>query len=586
MFNAKYIKCALCLFFSVYADSIVVYPAKKIITMNPAQPEANAVAVKDGKILDVGMFSQIVSELTDYVVDQRFEKDIIVPGFIEAHMHPQIAGFLWQYIYVGYYDRYDPDGNLIVGCKTKKQVLERIAKAVEQKKDKNGWIIAWGYQSEFYGHDPLVVDELDPISRHYKVMVENANMHALYVNSAVFKDIGIDTDTSIPGVSVVEGKFTGELLELKAMNLALACLPGITFKDMCNITRSASRLAHRVGVTTMVDAALGFSFLTHGLQAYQHEVPKSDFPQRVVMFPVNVWVNHVGIDFIQELYKKNNDKLSFDAVKFFTDGSLHCHTAHLQWPFYHHCGCNGMENLSTEELKKQWLKFHEAGLRVAVHVNGSQAIEQALQAAKYILDIYPRFDHRHSFEHTQMATENQLERMATLGVVSNFFINHMYYWGDTHIKNLGLTRAQNLNPLQSALRHGVRFSVHSDASVTPVDPLFSMWAATNRISASGNVLGKHQCISAYEALKAVTLDAAYLLHKDNVLGSIEIGKYADFTILDQNPLEVDKKKIKDIKVKATILGGRIFSVYVPGSWRYLKLNSACRKILQQCRLSL
>ncbi|MEX0849451.1 MAG: amidohydrolase [Candidatus Dependentiae bacterium] len=554
--------------------------------MNSTQPEANAVAVKDGKIFDVGMFSRIISELTDYVVDQRFEKNIIVPGFIEAHMHPQVTGFLWQYLYVGYYDRHDPNGNLIVGCKTKQQVLERIAKAVEQKRDKNGWIIAWGYQSEFYGHEPLVVDELDPISRHYKVMVENANMHALYVNSAVLEEIGIDTDTEIPGVSLFEGKFTGELLELQAMRLALAHLPEITIKDMCNITRAASRLAHRVGVTTMVDAACGLAFLTHGLEAYQHEVPKSDFPQRVVLFPINGLVLNKGLDYIQELRKKDTAKLSVDAVKFLTDGSLQCHTAHLQWPFYHHCGCNGMENISIEELKKQWLMFHEAGLRVAVHVNGSQAIEQALQASKYVLDIYPRFDHRHSFEHTQMATENQLERMAALGVVSNFFINHIYYWGDTHIKNLGLTRAQNLNPLQSALRHGVRFSVHSDASVTPVDPLFSMWVATNRISASGNVLGKHQCISVYEALKAVTLDAAYLLHKDNVLGSIEIGKYADFTILDKNPLEVNKKTIKDIKVKATVLGGKVFPVHVPGSWRYLRLNNACKKLLQQYQFSL
>lgn len=575
--------CVVVLFMQICSFAkVTVFKAKKIITMSAAKPVADTVVVKDGKVLTVGEFKHIEQDFRNIArFDDRFKKDIIVPGFIEAHMHPQIAGFFWQYVYVGYFDRYDPQGNLIKGCKNKQAVLDRLAQAVTQKKHKEGWIIAWGYQSEFYEHTSLTVDELDPLSDEYKIFVENANMHALYLNSIALEHIGVTIDTDVEGVHRENGKLTGALLELKAMSLALKHLPKITKEDMCNITRAASRLAHRVGVTTMADAAFGLSFLTHSLDAYMQEVPKKDFPQRVALFTINGLVMLKGVDYIKELQQRNTDKLWFDAVKFLTDGSLQCHTANLQWPFYHHCACNGMENISMEELKRQWLLFHEAGLRVAVHVNGSQAIEQALLAAQYVLHIYPRFDHRHSFEHNQMVTEAQLARMKTFGINANFFVNHVYYWGDTHIANLGYARAARLNPLASALRNNVTFSIHSDASVTPVDPLFAMWVAVNRLRYSGKPLGKSQRISAYDALKAVTLDAAHLLGKDDFLGSIEVGKYADFTILDQDPLTVAPEKIKDIKVKATVLEGNIFLVIQSGQWRYLKLSAACRRIIKQ-----
>ncbi len=569
-------------FYSLICPQVTIFKAKKIITMNPAQPEANAVAVKDGKILSVGRFKYLVKDFKDSAaIDRQFEDDVIVPGFIEAHMHPQIAGFFWQYLYVGFFDRYDPDGNFIKGCRSKKEVLDRIANAVKLEKHKEGWVIAWGYQSEFYEHEPLTVDELNPISGDYKVCVENANMHAMYVNKHGLDAIGVTPQTDIEGVGMCGGRPTGVLLELKAMRLALKHLPNVGFEDMCNITRAASRLAHRVGVTTMTDLAAGLSFLTHGFEAYFHEVPKDDFPQRVALFPVNGLAMTKGIDYIKSLHKKNNDKLWFDAIKFLTDGSLQCHTAHVQWPAYHNCACNGMENIPLDQLMKQWMLFHEAGFRVALHVNGSQAIEQALQAAKYVLNRCPRIDHRHSFEHNQMVTEAQLARMKTLGLVANFFINHIYYWGDIHVENLGYRRAAHLNPLASALRHGVPFSIHSDASVTPVDPLFTMWVAVNRLRSSGKVLGSAQRISVYDALKAVTLDAAYILGKEDVLGSIEVGKYADFAILDKNPLTVKSLKIKDICVKATVLGGKVFTIMPSPSWRYFKFNKTCTSIISQ-----
>ncbi len=560
---------------------VTIFTAKTIVTMNEAQPEAQAVAVRDGKILSVGTVETITSWIDDYIIDRRFEHQVIVPGFIEAHMHPQIAGFFWQYTYVGYFDRYGPDGTLVKGCKTKQQVLDRIRCTVEQKKDKEGWIIAWGYQSEFYEHEPLTVDELDALTPDYKIFVENMNMHILYVNSRVLDEVGFTPETEIEGLGKKDGKLTGELAEFKAMYPVLVHLPEITLDDMCKITRSASQLAHRVGVTTMVDAAYGIIFLTNSLKAYQTEVLKEDFPQRVVLFPIIALVKRQGgVNFLKKLHALNNDKLSFDAVKFLTDGSLHGLTAHLKWPYFLDCS-NGIENISLEDLKRDLLMIHKAGFRAAIHVNGDQAIEQAVQAIKYVLDEQPRFEHRHSLEHNQMATENQLARMARLGIAANFMINHVHYWGDMYVERvIGYDRAERMNPLASAKRHGVIYSLHSDASVTPVDPLFTMWVATTRTTAEGHQLGPEQCISAYDALKAVTLDAAYLLGQDNSKGSIEVGKFADFTILDTNPLAVPVNDIKDIKVKATVLGGKLFPIAdSKPSLHYLKLNELCQCVI-------
>jgi predicted amidohydrolase YtcJ len=155
-------------------------------------------------------------------------------------------------------------------------------------------------------------------------------------------------------------------------------------------------------------------------------------------------------------------------------------------------------------------------------------------------------------------TQGQLVKMKQLGVATNLFTNHIYFWGDLHYSTFaGPDRARGMDPAGSAQRMGIPFSLHSDASVTPVDPLFSMWTATARKTMSGRVLGEGERISVLQALHAVTLGAAYLLGQDDKKGSIQAGKLADFTILDRNPLEVTSPdELKDIKVLGTVMGGK------------------------------
>ena len=181
-----------------------------------------------------------------------------------------------------------------------------------------------------------------------------------------------------------------------------------------------------------------------------------------------------------------------------------------------------------------------------------------LAAIERILISSPRPDHRHRLEHCQLASRAQFKKMAALGVGVNLFSNHLFYWGDTHrTKTAGPDKARRMNAARSAIDAGVTFSIHSDAPVTPVAPLFTMWCAVNRQTRSGFVLGEYEQLTAREALEAMTMGSAKLLHIDDKAGSIEVGKWADFTVLAENPLEVEKYSLKDIAVLATVVNGNV-----------------------------
>jgi predicted amidohydrolase YtcJ len=193
---------------------------------------------------------------------------------------------------------------------------------------------------------------------------------------------------------------------------------------------------------------------------------------------------------------------------------------------------------------------------VHVHCNGDAVIDAMIDAVDHALREHSWLDHRHTVQHCQLTSAAQFRRMAKLGICGNLFANHLWYWGDQHYEStVGPERAHRMESCATALRTGVSFSLHTDAGVTPIGQLHSMWCAVNRVTPSGRVLGEHERISAHAALSAVTIDAAYQMHLDHQLGTIEVGKRADFTVLEEDPLEVEPIAIKDIGVWGTVVNG-------------------------------
>jgi len=547
-------------------SKVTIFTARKIVTLDPMQPQGTAVAVQDGRILSVGSLDEVKGWVgrAPSEVDTRFAKDVILPGFVEAHMHPHITGLLWEGVYVGRFDRYTPDGVFEKGLRTRKEVIDKLAAAARKLGDNDQWLIAWGYQPEFYNDEPLTVNELDPVTGKHPVLVENASMHIYYVNTLALDKGKITAADNIPGVIVKNGKPTGEFEELDAVKRLLPSLPKVDDALMKKATWNAAKLAHQVGVTTIADASFGT--IPGAYKAYKDAAADADFPVRTTLYPMidliqsKMVQDRGGLDYVNTLMKQNNDRLAIGAIKFVTDGSIQGLTANLNWPYYYKTGKNGVANMTYPEIEEWVGKVHKAGLQAMIHTNGDQAAEWGLRAIEQAQATNPRFDHRHHLDHNQLVTDNQLQRMAIQGVATNLFINHVYYWGDLHPVIIGPDRAARMNPLKSALRHGVRFATHSDASVTRLDPLLSVWVAATRKTLSGKVLGPAERISVAEALRMVTIDAAYLMKQDDVKGTITQGKLADFVVLKDSPLDVPVDRVKDIGVVATVVGGKVFPV--------------------------
>jgi predicted amidohydrolase YtcJ len=260
------------------------------------------------------------------------------------------------------------------------------------------------------------------------------------------------------------------------------------------------------------------------------------------------------------LRERSSDRLRLGRIKVVADGSIQGFSARLRWPGYHNGAPNGLWYTAPEAIRECYTLALRAGIPVHTHTNGDEATALALDCLQQALREAPSPDHRFTLQHAQLADAAQFRRMKAFGACANLFANHVFYWGEQHrAVTVGPERAERMNACATALREGVPLAIHSDAPITPLAPLFTAWCAVNRLSAKGRVLGPHERIGVMDALHAITLGAAYTLHLDGEIGSIECGKRADFCVLDDDPTRVPPETLKDVRVWGTVQGGRIFA---------------------------
>jgi len=532
-----------------------VFEAKKVITMDPNCPEATHIAVREGRILAVGNLEK-VSGWGPYTLDDSFKDKIILPGFVEGHAH-LLAGGMWKYLYVGYQDRVDPDGKLWQGVVTIEDVLERLAQE-DAKLPPDVPLIAWGFDPIFLMDTRPDKSDFDKISNTRPIVVMHSNFHVMTVNSASLAMAQYDAHTNVDGIAKDgNGEPNGELQEMAAMFPLMRRL-GIDFRELGR-TREAveafGRVCNRVGVTTATDL---INELDEEAIAGLKKVTETDgYPIRLV--PMLNGLSQTPADAAKralELKEMSTANLHLGGVKLVTDGSIQAFTARVRWPGYYNGAPNGIWNIAPQQLNSMVDTLNENGVAMHIHTNGDEAVDAALDAVEIAIKNNPNPDHRITLQHCQMADKAQFQRMKKLGVCVNLFSNHIYYFGDQHAAiTIGPDRAERMDGTRTALDHDIPLAIHSDAPVTPMGPLTCAWAASNRITASGAVLGASECITIQEALHAVTLGPAYTLKMDGKVGSIEVGKWADFAILEDDPTTVDPRALKDIEVWGTVLGG-------------------------------
>ncbi|MGI9426884.1 MAG: amidohydrolase [Hyphomicrobiaceae bacterium] len=540
---------------------ITIYPARKILTMNPNRQIVSHVGVRDGRIIGAGTLDELTG-WGEHEIDRRFSDHVLMPGLVEGHSHT-MEGTFWRYVYCGYFDRMDPDGKMWSGARSIDDVIARLREAQDTLHAADTPLAGWSLDSIYYGNRRVRREDLDQVSTERAIGVLNASGHILNVNSKALELAGLlKPGINHPGIPLGDdGIPTGELKGPDAMTpvgIHVGFDRDILACDELGL-RQFARLCVRCGVTTAADLA---NLLPQdAVEMMLRVTGESDFPARIVSLRrlQNMSVPEI-VERAIELRGMSTDKLRLGIIKVVADGSIQGFSARIRWPGYYNGAPNGLWYVPPEQLREMYQLALKNGIQVHTHTNGDEATALVLDCIEDALRLHPTPDHRFTLQHCQLADAAQFRRMRALGMCVNLFPNHHFYWGDQHYElTVGPERAERMNACATALAEGVPMAIHSDAPVTPLGPLFTAWCACNRLTASGRVLGAHQRIDIETALRTITLGAAYTLKLDGEIGSIETGKRADFAILEDDPGEAGAQGVKDVKVWGTVVGGRVFS---------------------------
>lgn len=542
-----------------------VYAARCILTLDPAKPVATHVAVREGRIVAVGDMAQMRAlgpvELNDVFADL-----VLMPGLVEGHCHLK-EGDMWRMPYLGWFDRKDPKGKVWHGLRSMRAVVDRL-QVIDAQMQKQGIspetpLVAWGFEPIYFGGERMTVEHLDRVSATRPIVVAHANGHLMNVNTATLRLSGITRETDIDGVvRFPNGEPNGELHEPAAMFPVVRRIPNAGLLNPMSSEGMANfaAIACQHGVTTATDMVnpLGEA----ECRLLESTCTAEDYAVRLMpAFQAfhGALRAQEGVDHVKQLMRRNTDRLRYGMVKFLLDGSIQGFTARLRTPGYHNGAPNGLWVTAPSQYEADLQTYHQAGLVLHTHTNGDEASEVAIAAAERVQSQLPKSGHRHTLQHGQMIDAPQFARLASLGMGVNLFANHVWYWGDQHHDTtMGPARAERLDACASALHAGVPLAIHSDAPVTPLAPLFTAWCAVNRLTPSGRVLGAQERITVAQALHSITLGAAWTLGMEKEIGSIKVGKRADFCVLQDNPLAVDPFALKDIPIWGTVLSGRVF----------------------------
>lgn len=525
-----------------------------IVTNNPKAPMAEAMAISGGHIIGIGSKSDVEGLITASTATLS-PGGFILPGLIDPHMH------IWTSL-LNYPD-VDVSHEL---CATFDDVTTAIKTAVA--KAPAGQAVCFkNFDPSLYPGEPVLTrTTLDQLAPNNPVLVWNASGHFVYVNSKMFEAAGITDNTPDPPGGTfyrADGKMTGVVGEPPAEELILKGLPHPSMTDVATYIREILTACAMQGVTSVREAATGALAGPKELALLHQLNTQARFPVRVSTAQFSVFAGKSPAE-IAALWKaagvtpfSGDEMLRADAWKVVSDGSNQGRSGYMLQPYLGED--NGAKADFTPETLREAMKAGlDDGWQIMVHTNGDAAVEFVLGAYEDLLPGYGATDLRHRLEHCSITTDDQLTRIAALGLSPSFLMNHVYYWGAAFRDTiLGPKRAGRLDRVASAYKAGLRPSLHSDYNVTEVHPLLSARTAVLRqTKADGQVLNAAECATPEQALAAITTHAAWQIHADD-RGSLEVGKAADFGFADGNPWGSDPSGWADIAFQATYIGGEV-----------------------------
>lgn len=525
-----------------------------IATGNTAQPHVEAMAVSGGKIIGLGTVAELEG-LTDASTKMMKPDGVVIPGLIDPHMHifTSLLNLTWTDL------SHD-------ACPTFDDVVATI-KETAAKTPNGQYVLGKQFDPSLYPGEPALTRAImDQVAPDNPVVVMNASMHYLYANSPALAAAGITDDTVEPPGGTfgrVDGKLNGVIGEAPGILMVIAHLPKPSQADMVSGINTILKACAAEGVTSVRESATG-TMAGVAEVAMLHQLNASHrLPVRVSTAQFAI-MNGKTPQEVAAMWKaagvtpfSGDEMVRSDAWKVVTDGSNQGRSGYFMQPYLGEDN-GGKADYTPETLEEVLRAGMDDGWQLMIHTNGDAAIEFALETMEKILPTYPASDIRHRFEHVSFTTDDQLDRLAKAGISPSFLMNHVYYWGAAFRDTiLGPERAQRLDRVASAYKAGLRPSFHSDYNVTKVHPLQSARTGVLRqLQADGSVLNPAECATPEQALAAITTNAAWQIHADD-RGSLEVGKRADFAIVDIDPWNSDPSGWDAIKVSATYIDGTV-----------------------------
>lgn len=519
-----------------------LYVGGDIVTMEEG-PSPEAVLTESGRIVAVGCRKKLEREAGNAAIVD-LQGGTLLPGFIDPHSH--ITAFAQTLGLVS-----------LSGADSFEEIARRIRAFRESRKMKPGdWINGFGYDHNLLREgrhpDKALLDAAAPDN---PVLIAHASGHMGVASSAALQAMGITADSPDPsggriGRTVDDEEPNGYLEEAAFLHSAEA-VPQPLQEQLCAQLDMAQDIYLQHGITTVQD----------GLTRQKEWVLLKEMADkgRLKLDTVCYVDEALCPELVSRdapVFSRYRNRLKIGGYKLILDGSPQGRTAWMSTPY-----CGGEEGYCgypayrLEEVEAYLRRAVEEKKQILVHCNGDAAAQQLLDAYEAVLNGRPSVI-RPVMIHAQTVRADQLARMARLDMIASFFVAHTYYWGDVHLMNFGGERARRISPAHTALREGVVFTFHQDTPVLPPDMLDTVWCAVNRLSRNGVSMGKEERMSVYNALKAVTVNAAYQYFGEDAKGSIRPGKAADFVVLSRNPLACPPDALRTIKVMRTIKAGQ------------------------------
>lgn len=532
----------------------------EILSMASEIPQyEEAVVEQDGKIVFVGSLKYAETHFPNATMIDLQGK-IMLPGFIDPHSHFGMVSSS-----MGQVDLNSPPVGEVVSIS---DIMQKMKTYKSENNIPDGeWIFGWGYdESQLKEKRHPNKNEIDAVLPNNPVYLQHTSGHMGVANAMALEKMKITSETKDPDGGTIErfpnSKEPSGLVQETAMYPFVGNMLMILEKKQGDFFDTTQDYYASNGITTAQDGMTD----RNALKFFQAQADAGKLK-----------IDLMALGGYAELDKNLNDSLlhwksyknrfKVQGTKIIADGSPQGKTAYFTKPFLTpvpgcESDCRGLPSLSQETLNDLFVLAYQNDNQLFVHSNGDASIDMVIAAHEYAckkLDQPLNKDRRTIVIHSQFVRPDQLETYVKYNMEPSFFTNHAYFWGDVHVENLGEDRAFFLSPIASADKLRLKYTNHSDATVTPINPLFTVWSAVNRVSRTGKTIGPDEKATPYQALKAITINAAYEFFEEDSKGSLSLGKLADFVILDQNPLTVDPTKIKDIKVLQTIKEGK--SIY-------------------------